>query len=751
MDPILWLLLIGAVVAVVIKANKAGTRAAPKPNGPRAAPGAAKKVLHSQSGSSPATAIQTHDAPRAVTAGAFRLERSTPAQWVPFGTDVTWGSATIKGGGFYAGIPRSLSERHASLIEPGLPYDYRHPDWTGSTMPYWPQYASIQPRARGAFISFLNSPRDGRVGVGLVFLYFYGFERRLLKDALEDADARREVPAILAELERLRSIYGENGSFRTYSNALISTARAIFAPSDAAVSPPDPPPSELDSATRYGLGRMVAEGRPLPAEWALAWARAAAPEARSSMWDCVWPEVRRLFEQRYLKKFPSGLVISAPKSRLRIDYRWAAIAAGAPTTFDLQVPDVSRSEAKTRPLTQLLVPVLNELEPLRRVRRSRARTPLAELAAMPAEIRGTSVPAELAPVQRRIRSELAQHATAPIATSELARGFGLGADGKLSKREASLLATALESLGAGIEPDVRFGGATPRIDGTSILFALPSEAARAPTAAFSAALLLIQAALLVASEDGWNQAELDAIIQSVEDQFELSASERARIGAHIELLRRDPPKPRSVESAVRALPAHDREAFARTLVDIAAADGMISPGEIRLLERFYKALQLDPARVHGDLHRAATGQRPTGQGAKGHALDEAAIAAKLAETARVQAALSQIFVEESTAPSAGVTAPSTTSKTIASLDADHSKLLERLVSTDLQEISRAEFDAWCEALSLLPDGALEALNELAFEYGDEPLAEDGDPLQINPDARGALRALFDTKLTPATV
>lgn len=750
MDPFFWIVLLGAAIAVIVKARRAGSGT---PHKRAVAPTAAGKrpttPVRVPSLKPPAPSIEQPAAPNTMNDGVLHIDRSMSARWVPFGTDLLWGSATIKGGGFYAGVARSNSERHASLLEPALPYDYRNPDWSGSTMPYWPQYASIQPRARGAFISFLNSARDGRVGIGLVFLYFYGLERRLLKDAIEDADARREVPIILAELDRLRRIYGENGSFRGYSNALIATARAIFAPSDAPVAPPDPPPPDLDSLTNYGLGRIVAEGRALPADWALAWARASAPEARSSMWDCVWPEVRRMFEQRYRMTFPGGLVVPAPKSRLRLEYRWAAIAAGGPTSFDLEVPDLSRSHAKPRLLARLLVAVLNELEPLRRVRRSKARTPLAELAAMPAELRGGSVPPELAGIERRIRAELAQQSTLPIATLELARGFGLATDGKLTKRDATLLATALESLGAGVEPDVRFGASTPRLDGTSILFALPAGAARAPTAAFSAALLLIQAALLVAGDDGSNQAEIDAVIRSVEDQFELSASERARIDAHIDLLRCDPPKSRSVETAVRALPAPDREAFARTLVDIAAADGMISPGEIRLLERFYKALQLDPGRVHGDLHRAATGQRPIGRGPGGHALDEAAIAAKLAETARVQAALSQIFVEEPAVPSPPRATTAVDVAAVAGLDADHTKLLERIVQLDVGELARADFDAWCEALSLMPDGALETLNELAFEHADEPLAEDGDPLEINPAARDALRALFDAARTPA--
>lgn len=698
-------------------------------------------------GVSSAMAVDTVNASATV-----RLELNSTPQWIPFGTDVRWGSAQIRGGGFYAGVARTQGDRHPALLDPSLPFDYADPDWAGSSMPYWPQYASIQPRARGAYLGFLNSPRHGRVGVGLVFLYFYGLERRLLKDALVDDAARAEVPVILRELERLRSIYRHNPSFESYSSALIGTARAVFLPSQPITEPPDPSPLTLDAACLYAIGRIVADRRPLPAAWALACARAAMPEARST-WDCVWPEARKLFERRYAAAFGTGYVLPVPKSRLKVDYRWAAIAAGRTAAFDLGVPDVSRSQAKFRPLSVLLTGVLNELEPLRRVRRSKNATPLAELAATPKEIATASLPPRLAQFERRISEALATRPHLPMSIQTLVNELGLSTDGKLTKRDASTIATALESMSKGIEPDVRFGAPTPTLAATAVVFELPPDFARVATSAYGAALLLLQAALLVAGDDGWAQAELDAVTRSIEDQFDLSAGERARLAAHIELLRRDPPNIRRIEGVVRTLPAEDRASFAQVLVEIAAADGQITPGEVRLLERFYKALQLDPARVPADLHHAATGGRGAARQRAGSALDDAAIAAKLAETARVQAALSQIFVEESTpdssAPASAVPGRSPAdARVIDGLDVEQTALLEQILGYTADELPRSEFDAWSETLGLPAEGAFEELNELAFARADEALLEDGETLFINPGARETLRTLL-AQATPA--
>ena len=54
----------------------------------------------------------------------------------------------------------------------------------------------------------------------MVFLYFYGLERRLIGErAVEDrAD-------IVAEVERLRGVYGANRSFSRYSEELLAAAR----------------------------------------------------------------------------------------------------------------------------------------------------------------------------------------------------------------------------------------------------------------------------------------------------------------------------------------------------------------------------------------------------------------------------------------------------------------------------------------------------------------------------------------------
>jgi hypothetical protein len=100
---------------------------------------------------------------------------------------------------------------------------------------------------------------------------------------------------------------------------------------------------------------------------------------------------------------------------------------------------------------------------------------------------------------------------------------------------------------------------------------------------------------------------------------------------------------------------------------------------------------------------------------------------KIAETRQVSTLLSSIVAEEE----APVTvAPAIAqANTIGTLDAAHSELLRRLAQR--ASWPRDEVERLANELSLLPDGALETINDYAYATADEPLWEDDDPVAIN--------------------
>lgn len=120
----------------------------------------------------------------------------------------------------------------------------------------------------------------------------------------------------------------------------------------------------------------------------------------------------------------------------------------------------------------------------------------------------------------------------------------------------------------------------------------------------------------------------------------------------------------------------------------------------------------------------------------GFDLDMAAVEAKLRDTAEVSSFLTEIFEEEDEPPlpaeeETTTQAPEQGEETIAGLDSTHSQLLRLIAGRE--EVSRSEFEKLAEALGLMPDGALDTINDAAFDVADAPLFEGDDPIEVDQD------------------
>jgi TerB-C domain len=99
------------------------------------------------------------------------------------------------------------------------------------------------------------------------------------------------------------------------------------------------------------------------------------------------------------------------------------------------------------------------------------------------------------------------------------------------------------------------------------------------------------------------------------------------------------------------------------------------------------------------------------------------VQAKQLESVEATQLLQSVFIEEpATTPSAG---------TSLGLDFAHATFLQTLKQQTIW--SRADLIRVAQQLNLLLDGALELINEAAFERCDEALTEGEDPLEVNPD------------------
>jgi hypothetical protein len=100
---------------------------------------------------------------------------------------------------------------------------------------------------------------------------------------------------------------------------------------------------------------------------------------------------------------------------------------------------------------------------------------------------------------------------------------------------------------------------------------------------------------------------------------------------------------------------------------------------------------------------------------------------KRAESAAVATILGDIFAEDE--PFLVPIPPLSVETSIAGLDATHFKLIKALSEQPCW--SRDELQPVVEKLGLMLDGALETINEVAFDHFEEPLTEGEDPIEVN--------------------
>lgn len=699
-----------------------------------------------QLGSRPSTSFKIPDA------GSQRSD----ARWVPAGESVTVSGFSLPGGMFYVGstLGGRYDAQEPSLINPKLRIAKTYVDMEEQLMPYWPSFHSITPEARRGYLQWLAGGRnDPQTDTGYVFLFFYGLERRVLVDSVENPKIIAETPLIVEEVQRLLSIYGENRSFRGYAGGLLDyLENTAVDPNLYLGQPPEAAALsyEMPLPLRIGLGQHASNKRPLDADWALAWALADPNIGKRTPVTRCKEVFSTLFKLKYASFHPAGLILAQNKTKLKTSYRPASAVLKAPTLNLGDLPDVMATSG-TRKNLQLLVELCtSELEPYSRYlgRNPESAEALEGLLQLPVTLWPAAARRELDELQSRIGDDLIV-----MSFGELAGRFKSA--GALSRDKVLALARALESLHIGMEPDVLAGSRTPKAEDRVALFVTqPEDGSLRASAADNAASVTLDLASAVASADGdTSNEEVTLLAQHIDSWSHLSVAHRKRLKAHLRIQLQQPPTLASLKKKLDPLTVEAKRTIASFLSHLAQADGTVTPSEVKLLERVYKALQLDSQLLYGDLHGAASGasiasvkpatsypqSEPGAQvsanAKQGFVLDHDRIAQLQRETAEVSALLAQVFtddqIEDAEQPFENTESAPESSADVAGLDLEHSAFLRLLISRP--EWSRSELEAAASDMELMLDGALEQINDMAFERFDMPVTEGDDPVEINTD------------------
>src|SRR6266498_2396148 len=292
-------------------------------------------------------------------------------------------------------------------------------------------------------------------------------------------------------------------------------------------------------------------------------------------------EFDRLFTLKYHQRFDHGLVIRPGKSRIRLDYRTASAGIGTAEMGAPNLPDVVEQPATTRKLTDLVDAVTNELDAYSRWlgRNPDGRGSLGAAALLPAELVDNRT-GNVGELHAWAEACLADGQTSDIRADDLISRWPTTVAGKMAKPESVSAAQLLGHLGIGIEPDVRFGGPV-LAPGPAVLFRTGQQGSQTASSTFNAATILLHLAVAVGQADGQVSAsEHEHLVAHLETALGLPQPEQVRLRAHLQWLLAAGVKLSGLKKRLEALRSDQRLSIADFLLNVAAADGVIAPGEV---------------------------------------------------------------------------------------------------------------------------------------------------------------------------
>jgi uncharacterized tellurite resistance protein B-like protein len=709
-----------------------------------------------------------------------RSGREVQTVWMRAGQTVVVKTVSISGGMLYVGSTLAAPDGsiEPAQIDPTLEVDSQAADPQERLFGYWPRYDDISPTARRAYLTWLAGGRkDPNADVGYVFLFFYGLERRILVDAKTDAAARAEFPTIMVEIERLRAIYS-NRSFQNYTKSFLEYVMASGAFAKALyLSAPPPATSSrgMPLPLRAGLGQCALDGAPVPAAWALCWARSEPNVSMPRVVGRCQAQFDGQFQRIYGQRFADGLKLSVNRTKLKVSYR-AASGGLRSENFSSDyggLPDVTTVVTPLRKLQGIIDEAATSLEAYSRFigRHADKAESLEATLLLPKELWSGTVQAAVSALDARVGAGMLV-----VRLGELLSAFGGAA--APSREVLKNLFGLLRSQSVGVEPDVLSGAKTPKADDSVVLFRLAVNEATLSSAAesaYAAVAVMLDLAITLANADGKiSGREVQFLNRQVDAWSHVGDSAQRRLRARLRLGIVYPPTLASLRSRIEPLPIATREALAKLLSALAMADGKLAAAAVKHLEKMYALLGIDGTLLYSELHgvaaaadrrraspparspaeaqapatssTAGSDQLPaqgtvagkTAINSSGMQLDPARIAALQADSERVTALLSRVFEEEVPAmPIAEVgmedSAPEPSERVprLLGLDGEHSAFLRVLLTR--HSWARAELSDIAADMEMMLDGALERVNEATLEVFDARIAEGDDPIEIAQD------------------
>ena len=615
--------------------------------------------------------------------------------------------------------------------------------YTDGTLGYWPSYDSLSRECRGSYLDWLASDRSAEnTPIGFVFLYFYGFERFFLENSKDTYTEAIHFEHIFEEVLRLNTVFGFNRSFAGYSANFLEFMYLVKP--DLFESEKHKLPKTRQSLLfKLRLAEQVVSTEKVDEELALEWIKNSEQYSLRTAARRCEVEFDSLFKIYFKQKFPEGMPVKPNKTKLNAEY--SAASGGIPSVKILLegLPDPSILKGPINKLIPVADRVTEELASYSRYlgKADTTKDDLAALMLLPSAI-ANSQPSPLVETFKAWAQTIISENEGLTDVAEFWLQTGLPKPKAINKKESELICSLANFANVGVAPDLRYHHAKLKLDGKIVLFAPGHENGFIPSHTFNQVGVALRLGAMIASIDGFvDESESTELQKLIAHDEKLTDTEKRSLQAYLTWRLATPSDNTGLKNRLSSLGAKEIEFVKRFIISIALADGNVDNKEVKQIEKLYTKLGLDKDTVSSDIHQLTTSNHQSVSGRESSSefsIDEAILALHESQTTEAKGMLEEIFTSEEDDESESLELAES-SNDINGLDQAHSQLYEKLCTQ--AQWSRNEVAKICGDLNLMIDGAIETINDWAFDLVDAPVIEDDGEIYIDEEIVGEIREL----------
>lgn len=600
---------------------------------------------------------------------------------------------------------------------------------------YWADYREMDKAQRYHYLKWLEDGKGATEEMAFVFLYFYGMERYVTHTPNDQDEQlrRKNLVFINNELIRLKKLFSNSRSLIRYANNLqdliilkyflkdLDSRKKIF-------------PLGSNLTTTYAVARYanMTPEKIIDSDWALKWLIMSGTIKTTKLLREQYMLIRLLFRELYLAS--GGICVPQNKKKLRLEYRYCASAESNSQLVEIG-PEWCDPSGLKRPLSKLAL-IYEPLMPIaRKISRGLSAKNKIEVLAYWPKSNPDNIPKGLIKTKYRLK-ELAQGGKL-VSIDAVGTLLGMTTTKALTVKERKELGLALETLGLVLVPDVNVTNAKIRKGDTVYLY--PGKRLCEYSEEGKQAAVKIRFATTIARADDVIDESETAFIHNIAFNVSSEAEKdylvglaRWRMITQIDSI--------GLKNQIEHLNKSQCDELVDISLSIADADGKIDNDERKAITKLLTKCGFSKSEVARKLDERINGVSNSGLeiptiNSSLPLLDATKLQQHQESTVEVQSILGTIFDDEvlEDEPTDENTREKGSDEFWYSevLDANHQALCAWLMTKE--SWPKFEVSAKCGSLGLLEDGAVETINEAAYDILGDAIIEPGDPYEIYLD------------------